>query len=749
MKPISSKTRFLLAVPLALGLLGCSTSSAEEKGHSHSENAEAEPAVANSYAVVDFSQPLPSIAEPTGTSSLGNVKLLETGGTIYSPTYEARVFSQGGQGLTFEFSLSKPTMVQLALRNAYVLNTGLQSDVSIIINGKTLTTLNVANASWHENVIDIPAKMLNSGTNKVDLILVAGTANWFLQEMELLPRNLYAVNGELNTTIYSQFGITDDLQNFCVATDNCDTVWTRSYGLASTAEMIPGPTLYYNPGDLLTVNMVNKMYGETLDQFEQGEANNMPGANGPNSDEVLANLGDQIRQEVNIPHNLNNTNLHVHGLHVDPEKDDVTIVIVPEDEAGTVDEYDAPHHLPTSPEDLSDLNEGSVADQPVKPGRWSYQYRIPENHLPGTHWFHPHKHGSTAAQVENGMAGSMVIQEPSELAMFPGFENSEWSARYDQVMMIQQIANYGLQQGQGGGKQAVANSVAPVTVVNAVHQGEHKLAPGQVVRWRFVNAGANHRAFNHMWLGRDTGLKDANNNPVYVSEPIWSVAFDGITLSEKATATAEAPFLLAPGNRADVVIQVPEDAENGASFKLFKYYPTSISIVDPSYFEGGTEGKTLSDYLSWDCSTYKSQTTPCSSGSEVSPLQPAFAPTSNPYLFLPNTETVIASNNAFDENFDGYKFNWMQTNNTATSTPVVPIIKVTDNNGMLDISHAKVAEFPTDGNCSSSDGCDGKWQPQFDGFGGGAVVAEELLSITADTSMTRIGPDAIPEDSYL
>ena len=94
-------------------------------------------------------------------------------------------------------------------------------------------------------------------------------------------------------------------------------------------------------------------------------------------------------------------NLHVHGLHVDPSKDDVTIVIVPDgvDTTG----YDAPHtHAPTT----EGLNEYSVSELRGEAVDWDYQYRIPKIHLPGTHWFHPHKHGSTSVLVK------MDWQEP-------------------------------------------------------------------------------------------------------------------------------------------------------------------------------------------------------------------------------------------------------------------------------------------------------------------------------------------------
>lgn len=770
MDPIVKRISSLLVFPaLALTLQACSHSEAQDHSEDHlltQSNDDLDVVAKNSYAEVDLSKADPSIVPAIGTSSVLSTSVLDTSGASFlSDLGTWSLDKTTGEGLEIGFDLSQPTMVQLGLWNAFSVQTGFfESEVSIQVNGKELDTLRISNGNWHETVVDIPGSMLNSGGNTVKFALLEGSSDWHLQSVDLIPRNIYSVGNELTTTLYAQFGLAQDLQNFCNPKDQCETIWTRSYGVASSAEMIPGPTYFYNPGDLLTVNLINKMDGQSLNEFEAGEAANLPGANGPNSDEVLANLGDDIRQEVNIPHNLNNTNLHVHGLHVDPAKDDVTIVIVPEDEAGTVDEYDAPHHIPEYPEDLKALNEGSVSDQSVKPGRWSYQYRIPENHLPGTHWFHPHKHGSTAAQVENGMAGSMVIQEPSELAMFPGFEGTEWAQRFDQVMMIQQIANYGLQQGVGGGKTAVGNSTNPVTVINGTHQPNHDLAPGQVVRWRFVNAGANHRAFNHMWLGKDTGLKDEGNNPVFVSQPIWAVAFDGITLSKKAKATAESPFLLAPGNRADIVFQVPQESKKPdakkandkkeTSYSLFKYYPTGISIVDPSYFEGGTEGKVLKDYLSRDCSNYdQKKKIDCTSGSKVKSLRPAFAPTSNPYLFLPNSDSIIRGNNTYDENFDGKTVQWTTNGGTAASTPIVPIIKVKDKNGGLEVTYAKDNELPKSGDCSGADGvCKksyGKWQPQFDGFGGGAVNPETLLTISVNTQLKPMGPDAVPEDSYL
>jgi FtsP/CotA-like multicopper oxidase with cupredoxin domain len=58
------------------------------------------------------------------------------------------------------------------------------------------------------------------------------------------------------------------------------------------------------------------------------------------------------------------SNLHFHGSHVSGElpSDDVTYKVDPGDE-------------------------------------YQYETHYPENHMPGTHWLHPHVHGSGALQV--------------------------------------------------------------------------------------------------------------------------------------------------------------------------------------------------------------------------------------------------------------------------------------------------------------------------------------------------------------
>jgi len=82
-----------------------------------------------------------------------------------------------------------------------------------------------------------------------------------------------------------------------------------------------------------------------------------------------------VHNEMSAP---DETNLHFHGLHVSGElpSDDVTYVIQPGDS-------------------------------------FDYVTVLPDNHLGGTHWMHPHRHGSTSLQVGGG-AFSLIVVEDEE-----------------------------------------------------------------------------------------------------------------------------------------------------------------------------------------------------------------------------------------------------------------------------------------------------------------------------------------------
>mmetsp|Transcript_51553 Transcript_51553/g.112223 ORF Transcript_51553/g.112223 Transcript_51553/m.112223 type:complete len:706 (+) Transcript_51553:263-2380(+) len=131
--------------------------------------------------------------------------------------------------------------------------------------------------------------------------------------------------------------------------------------------MLGGPTIYVKPGETLRLTLVNDMPSETVPTDEH--------ANG-------------IRL-------LDTTNLHTHGLHVSPHApgDDMFIRI----EAG--------------------------ADQ-------EYVFEVSKVHMPGTHWYHPHFHGSTALHTGGGAAGMLIIDDP------PGYLPQEIENLQEFVMVI-------------------------------------------------------------------------------------------------------------------------------------------------------------------------------------------------------------------------------------------------------------------------------------------------------------------------
>ena len=78
---------------------------------------------------------------------------------------------------------------------------------------------------------------------------------------------------------------------------------------------------------------------------------------------------------VNIPHCFNGTNLHTHGLWINPSGNSDNVLIS------------------------------------VNPGvQFQYEYNIPPDHPSGTFWYHSHRHGSTALQVSSGMAGALIVR---------------------------------------------------------------------------------------------------------------------------------------------------------------------------------------------------------------------------------------------------------------------------------------------------------------------------------------------------
>lgn len=135
------------------------------------------------------------------------------------------------------------------------------------------------------------------------------------------------------------------------ATGLKDWVKLRSYQGTDIDPVVPfiSPMIDLTPGDTLRINLHNKLPTEA-------SCTQPPG-------------------NINDPHCFNGTNLHTHGLWVNP--------------AGNSDNV------------LLTINPGVS---------FEYEYNIPADHPAGTFWYHTHNHGSTALQVSSGMAGALIVR---------------------------------------------------------------------------------------------------------------------------------------------------------------------------------------------------------------------------------------------------------------------------------------------------------------------------------------------------
>ncbi|HEX8137920.1 MAG TPA: multicopper oxidase domain-containing protein [Pyrinomonadaceae bacterium] len=200
-------------------------------------------------------------------------------------------------------------------------------------------------------------------------------------------------------------------------------------------------------------------------------------------------------EQVNQPHCFNTTNIHTHGLHVSP----------------------------LAPSDNSFLK--------IEPQtEYEYCFRVPEFHPAGTFWYHAHVHGSTALQVMNGMAGALIIEEPEEQRLVPEGRDLVW--------MMQEIV--------GGAAEKVYTCDHPhvAYTVNGRFQPTLRLRPGEIQRWRFINATATPGGFANLQLHGD----DRSQHEMLL------VAVDGYPLRRMQRRTE---YILPPGGRADFLVQLP------------------------------------------------------------------------------------------------------------------------------------------------------------------------------------------------
>ena len=168
---------------------------------------------------------------------------------------------------------------------------------------------------------------------------------------------------------------------------------------------------------------------------------------------------------------------------------------------------------------------------------------------PGTHWYHAHKHGSTAINVANGMTGAFIIEGKYDDDL-NAFYGKDWT-RSQPVMVINQIGVTPNLLRPGAGR----IDQGPDFSVNGRLQPHIKMRPGEVQMWRIVNSSGRAGAF---FVGPPKSDPKATTLDPTKDFQWKQIAQDGVQFSENSyQGSLNESLLTASGNRADLLVKAP------------------------------------------------------------------------------------------------------------------------------------------------------------------------------------------------
>jgi FtsP/CotA-like multicopper oxidase with cupredoxin domain len=274
---------------------------------------------------------------------------------------------------------------------------------------------------------------------------------------------------------------------------------------------LPGPVIEARPGDTLNIFLDNQLPEDPN-----------PGSDDPNQ-----------------PHGFNITNLHFHGMHVSPTGNSDNVLMA------------------------------------VRPGQqFHYEVKIPFDHPAGTYWYHPHKHGSVAIQIANGLAGALIIRGNID-------EVKEIKEARERIFVFQQIPY--VIGNDGIGRVETYDNFPPGkwaelgrrVTINGQVEPTYRMRPGEVQRWRFIYAGLRE-PLNLKLVKRGHSVKD----PDVFHVPQYQIALDGITTGRLEQVAQTEVY---PGYRVDVLVRAA--GENGKELPEGEYWLVDATETDPTKYD--------------------------------------------------------------------------------------------------------------------------------------------------------------------
>jgi FtsP/CotA-like multicopper oxidase with cupredoxin domain len=307
----------------------------------------------------------------------------------------------------------------------------------------------------------------------------------------------------------------------------------------------PGPTLHlrresddYKPGDRWSVLLQNHLPASQEDCSWAGPDGKGRGTCDCSTSPKPRCCGDTTPPNgMNCFHGDNTTNLHFHGTHVSPQspQDYVLLQLSP---------FGQPKGNVMMGKEYEVTGEFQYAVNP-----------LPDNQAEGTHWYHPHKHGSTAEQVGNGMAGAVIIEGPFDDWLRKYYRDRNRFLR-EKVIDVQNIHELNF-------TAPPAKRATPIPLLNGQLAPQITMYKGEVQRWRFINANIDADA----QLVIDFNGVDGSSA---VDPDARQIAMDGVQFSRRnyqcqpmldATPCdgqiSDLKFMFSPGNRADFLIKAP------------------------------------------------------------------------------------------------------------------------------------------------------------------------------------------------
>jgi FtsP/CotA-like multicopper oxidase with cupredoxin domain/cytochrome oxidase Cu insertion factor (SCO1/SenC/PrrC family) len=178
------------------------------------------------------------------------------------------------------------------------------------------------------------------------------------------------------------------------------------------------------------------------------------------------------------------------------------------------------HGLQVSPDDYGD----SVFTVIPIGHQYTYRFRIPEYHHPGTYWYHAHSHTTTQRQVMQGVAGTLIVD--GELERWPELKGI--TERNCVLHDYQKGLNNEVVQG-------IQVSWPTYRLVNDQKFPDVPIRPGETQLLRLSAQGAN------IYYYLDFG-----------GEKFWVVNTDGNPVNQMFETDR---FALPPGSRVDILVQ--------------------------------------------------------------------------------------------------------------------------------------------------------------------------------------------------